>query len=251
MTPELAEIVGIYTGDGYLRYIGSRKELDISGGYEEKEYYENHVIPLFNKFFNISVKGKFFPSRSTYGFVIRDRLILQRFKEMGFPSGKKSLIIKIPNCIKFSKNHKILTNFLRGYFDTDGCLTFKNRRGSKNYSYFKQKYNYYPRILLTSVSKFLVRDIEKLLKNLNFQYYISKKVYKNEKWNKCYTIFLVGEKNLKKWMELIGTKNTSKLSRYLIWQKYGFVPPHTTFEQRINILDEKLDPLELYNGPVV
>ncbi len=33
-------------------------------------------------------------------------------------------------------------------------------------------------------------------------------------------------------------------------EKFGFNPPHTTFEQRINILDGKIDPHSMY-GPVV
>lgn len=152
ITPQLAEIIGIYSGDGYLRYKGKRKELDISGGYEEKEYYDTHVIPLFSKFFHILIEGKFFPSRATYGFVIRERSVLKLFQQLNFPSGNKSLIIRIPDCIKYSTDKNVITSFIRGYFDTDGCLTFRNRKGGRTYSQFKQKYHYHPRILLTSVS---------------------------------------------------------------------------------------------------
>jgi len=73
ISPELAEVCGIHAGDGYLRNDGKRKEWDISGNVEEKEYYDNHVIPLFNKTFSLNIKGRFFPHRNTYGFVIRDR----------------------------------------------------------------------------------------------------------------------------------------------------------------------------------
>ena len=51
MTPDLAEVCGIHAGDGYLRNDGKRRELDIGGGFEEKEYYGNHVAPLFEKVF--------------------------------------------------------------------------------------------------------------------------------------------------------------------------------------------------------
>ncbi len=251
ITPELAEIIGIYSGDGYLRFIGSRKELDISGNYEEKDYYDTHVIPLFSKFFNVPVKGQFFHSRRTYGFVIRERKVLEIFKELGFISGNKSLSIRILDEIKYSKDITIITSFLRGYFDTDGCLTFRNRRGDKNYNEFKRKYHYHPRIELTSVSKNLIIDVELLLKRLGFRNYMCVKIPKNKKWNINYTLTMMGEENLLKWMKLIGTKNTSRMSRYLIWQKYGFLPPYTTFEQRINILDGKKDSSELYSGPVV
>ena len=173
ITPELAEIIGIYVGDGYLRYEGARKELDISGGYEEKEYYDNHVIPLCNKTFNISIIGKFFPSRSTYGFVIRNRSVLEIFKEIGFPSGNKSVIIRIPDSIKYSKNTEIITRFLRGYFDTDGCVCFRNRKGGENYTFFKQKYHYHSRIILSPVSKALVEDLKVMLTQLGFTFNIS------------------------------------------------------------------------------
>ncbi|MDO8656097.1 MAG: LAGLIDADG family homing endonuclease [Nanoarchaeota archaeon] len=250
ITPELAEIIGIYIGDGYLRYEGSRKELDISGGYEEKEYYDNHVIPLCNQTFNISITGKFFPSRSTYGFVIRDRSVLEIFKEMGFPSGNKSAIIKIPDIIKYSDNKEIITRFLRGYFDTDGCVCFRNRKGGKSYSVYQQKYHYHSRILLTSVSEYLIEDLNVMLTTLGFKFNISSRTPKQHNWNKTFTIAIVGKDNLERWIALIGMKNTVKLSRYLIWKKFGFNPPHTTFEQRLNILDEKISPFELY-GPVV
>ena len=146
----MAEIAGIHAGDGYLRYEGRRKELDISGGYEEKDYYDNHVIPLFNQTFRLSIQGRYFPSRSTYGFVIRDRTVLEKFKMLGFPSGSKSLSVRVPPEILKSKNKKIISSFLRGYFDTDGCVSFRNRKCGKSYSQFKQKFHYHPRVSLSS-----------------------------------------------------------------------------------------------------
>ena len=73
----LAEISGIHAGDGYLRNDGHRREWDISGSIHEKGYYDNHVIPLFNKTFNLNLKGRFFPHRNTYGFIIRDKNIIE------------------------------------------------------------------------------------------------------------------------------------------------------------------------------
>ena len=96
---EIAEICGIHAGDGYLRNDGKRRELDISGNIEEKEYYDKHIIPLFNKFFNIQSKGRYFPYRNTYGFVIRDIKIIEFMNKLGFPYGAKSLKVKVPSFI--------------------------------------------------------------------------------------------------------------------------------------------------------
>ena len=45
-------------------------------------------------------------------------------------------------------------------------------------------------------------------------------------------------------MKLIGIKNPVKLTRYLVWKKFGFCPPHTNLQQRKDILNGKLN---IYN----
>jgi intein/homing endonuclease len=250
LTPDLAECIGIYVGDGYLRYHGYRKELDISGGYEEQEYYDDHVIPLFNKVFGLSIKGRFFPSRKTYGFWTSSNVVIETFKNLGFPSGAKSLIIFVPDVIKYSENKLILTRFLRGYFDTDGCVTFRNRTGGKSYSKFKQKYHYYPRIQLISVSKKLIGDVGEMLEQLGFNFYNNSYDPKNINWKTTHRILIVGDSKIANWLKIIGTGNVTKSSRFEIWEKFGFCPPFTNYNQRINILAGKLDPYTLY-GPVM
>ena len=244
---ELAEMCGIHAGDGYLRNDGKRIELDISGSLEEKIYYDNHVIPLFSRTFGIQIKGKFFNSRNTYGFVIRNEAVVNKMHKIGFPYGKKSLIVKIPEFILQSNNQNIKKSFLRGLLDTDGCITF-DRRYTNNYNQDKRTFHYYPRLTLSTVSENLSVNLESILKDLNLthwtQKYNSKKVNENKK-----TIFWFVGKNFEKWMELIGSKNPIKHSRFEIWKKYGFCPPNTKYEQRINILNNKLNPKSLY-GPV-
>ncbi len=126
ITPELAEICGIHAGDGYLRNKDHKGEWDISGNIEEKDYYDKHMIPLFNKTFNLNIKGKFFPSRNTYGFVIRNKKVIKFAHEiLGFPYGNKTLKIKVPKFI--FKDKFLIRSFLRGYFDTDGCISFDKK----------------------------------------------------------------------------------------------------------------------------
>ena len=169
LSTELAETCGIHVGDGYLRNDGRRKELDISGGYDEKEYYDNHVIPLFNKVFNLNIKGRFFPSRSTYGFVIRDVKIIKFMHEkIGFHYGSKSLIVDVPKFIQ--ENVSLIPYFLRGYFDTDGCLNFTKKYG--NYSEFNKTRHCYPRIIFSTVSFKLFKDLQSLLNLIGFNFSI-------------------------------------------------------------------------------
>lgn len=242
MSPELAEICGIHAGDGYMRLRGGNKgEVDISGHMEEKDYYDFHVTPLFNKVFNLDIEGKTF-SRGSYGFVSYRKEIRDTLISLGFPKGKKSKTVRIPQQILESHNFKIYGAFLRGLFDTDGNLYFRKSYTGTNE--FKSSYNHYPLIRLVSISKFLIEDVIKMLHDLDitFNYHCRAPKKKNE--SREYILAISGLDGLEKWMDLVGTKNSVKLTRYLVWKKFGFCPSNTTLQQREDILNGKLD---IYN----
>lgn len=241
MSPELAEICGIHAGDGYFRIRQIWKtEIDISGHLEEQGYYDNHVVPLFNKVFNLKLKGRFF-SRGTYGFVIHNIKIGKLFNSLGFPSGKKSKIVKVPELILKSKNKTLYAKFLRGLLDTDGHIGFRNRRTIKNHSFFKRNYNYYPIIQITTISEVLSDNVCFMLNELGIKHFVYSYQPKNIRDSYKYVIVMSGVERLSKWMNLIGSKNPVKLSRYLVWKKHGHCPTNLTLQQRENILNGKLD----------
>ena len=246
LSPELAEICGIHAGDGYMRNNRHRVELDISGNIEEASYYDEHVAFLFKKVFNIDIKPKHFPSRRTYGFVIRNREIICFLHDLGFPYGKKSAIVRVPKFILQNKNKLMSSMFLRGLLDTDGYLGFRRYYG-KAYKPFKVKYPTYPTISIGTVSKGLSEDIRTILQYLGitFNYYF----YQSKKFNDLpnHKTTINGKPQINRWMDIIGTKNPSKLSRYLIWKKFGFCPTNLNFQQRQDILKGKTDPFSL--GP--
>ncbi|MAH03768.1 hypothetical protein CMI39_03210 [Candidatus Pacearchaeota archaeon] len=243
LTPELAEICGIHAGDGYLRKRKTGKiELDITGNVEEKEYYDKHVIPLINKFFNLNLKGKFY-TKGTYGFVSTNTQF-HILNKLDFPFGKKSLIVRVPKLILRSKDKLIYSMFLRGLLDTDGHIGFQNRRTLKNYSFFKRNYNYYPLICIGTVSQKLSEGVCFMLNELEIGHFVynfqpKKTKYRNNSYR--YMIIISGVERLLKWMNLIGSKNSVKFSRYLVWKKHGHCPTNLTLQQRENILKGKLD----------
>lgn len=239
MTPRLAEICGIHAGDGYLRHRISKIELEFGGHPEERDYYDKHVIPMINKIFNLNIKGKTYV-KGTYGFVTTNKQFCI-FNELGFPYGKKSTIVQVPKKILESKNKILCRRFLRGLFDTDGCLHFINRKSTKNYGEFKRRHNYYPRILIVTVSKLLAKEVSFMLEILGIKNSVFGHQPKNNRDSYRYTIAISGVQGLNKWMNLIGIKNPVKLTRYFIWKKFGFCPPHTTLQQREDILNDKLD----------
>lgn len=233
---DLAEVCGIHAGDGYLRNDNEgRVELDISGGFEEEPYYENHVIPLFSRVFRIKIEGRFFPHRRTYGFVIRNKKIVEKMHELGFPYGAKSKIVRVPKFIMESKNKKIKYAFLRGLFDTDGCLSFERRKGTLE-GICTTNCNWYPKLNVSTVSNNLFVDLKTVLNDLKIQHNANITKTKPKNWGNRYEIWMRGRVLLKEWMQRIGVKNYSKLSRYEIWKKFGHCPPKTTLPERLSIL---------------
>ncbi len=179
---DLAEICGIHAGDGYLRNDGMRIELDISGNLDEANYYNHRVSSLFKRVFGIKIKCRYFPHRRTYGFVVRNRRIVEFFHMIGFPYGKKESTVKVPDSILRSKDKKIISSFIRGIFDTDGCLNFDRKYG-KNYRPFRRLFHFYPRILLCTVSKSLSNNLCYMLGELGLGYYLQTCKPKRERTN--------------------------------------------------------------------
>jgi len=246
--PDLAEACGIHAGDGYLRNDGKRRELDISGGLDEQEYYDAHVIPLFEKVFNVKMQGKHFKSRGTYGFVIRKKEVIEFMHSLGFPYGKKTLTVRAPEFVMSSRNLDIIYRFVRGLFDTDGSLNFQKKAGS-NYLKIEKERHCYPRIQFTCCSKQLRDDLSALLKKTGFQFREGYRNSKNPNEKPQFGVCLLGYQNLENWMFNIGLNNTSKLSRFRVWRAFSFCPPNTTFMQRKQILNKELDPNLFYMGP--
>tara|TARA_Y100000310_G_scaffold206210_1_gene206613 strand:- start:718 stop:1224 length:507 start_codon:yes stop_codon:yes gene_type:complete len=153
---------------------------------------------------------------------------------LGFPSGAKSLCVKAPDAIKFSSDTVFIGNFLRGYFDTDGCLSFDKKIYNSNI--FKKTKNFYPRLLFSTVSFNLFGDVCHMFERLGLRFSTSTYKPKVPSENRKYTIQMAGITQLNNWLLLIGMRNPTKYSRYLIWKKHGHCPPNTTFEERVNVL---------------
>ncbi len=242
-TPDLAEICGIHAGDGYLRNDGRRREWDISGSVDEKEYYDRHVIPLFNRSFNLNIKGRYFKGRNTYGFVIREKKVIVFAHDiLDFPYGSKSLIVRIPDFI-FEKMI-FVKRFLRGYFDTDGSFCCFKKSGK--YSFFKKNYHAYPRMSFSTVSNNLANDLKILFEHIKLSYCFRKHVPRIKTENIRHIFEINGVTRVKKLMEFTQPKNTTKTTRYKIWLKFGFCPTNITYKQRLNILKGELNPYYLY-----
>jgi len=245
MTKEFAEICGIHAGDGHLH--GKKNTLEICGGYEEQRYYDEGVIPLLTNYFGIELNGRKFPTKGTYGIQKTDKLFKNILMSAGFPAGSKSKIVCVPPLILHSESIKIKRSFLRGYFDTDGCLSFGKKL--RNTNPFKHKFHFYPRLSMSTVSKNLMIGVRMLLEQEGYKGYFYECQPKKETESLKYVVQISGVRSTERWMEEIQPRNHTKVSRYEVWKKFGFCPPNTTYSDRLKMLSADLDPYSFY-GPI-
>ncbi|MBU4069617.1 MAG: hypothetical protein KJ646_01410 [Nanoarchaeota archaeon] len=244
ITKEFAEILGMFAADGciqHLHYVCMWGNI-----YEDQEYYDEIVCKLFSQVFNKKVVAHEKKSNSVYGFYICDKEIIKIFKELGF-SNNKTYNVKVPEEILNSNDEEIIAAFIRGFTDCDGCLTFMKRK-EKGYSEFKRKFNTYPRIFINIVSKNMINDLSYLLKKLKIKHSVHTRKTKKLTEKNQYVITIRGEKRIEKWKDKIGFNNYSKLTKYLIWKRFGFCPTKINLNQRKLILKNELNPHSFYNS---
>lgn len=128
----LAEAAGIFAGDGTFYKTQNGFVMEIRGPSKEKPYYEDFVAPIFSKVFNSEIKVI---NRDGKGKIIGIRYCKKNAKDilhklLNFPIGKKESIVQIPKLIFHSGDKDVVVSYLRGLFDTDGCvsLTKKSRK---------------------------------------------------------------------------------------------------------------------------
>ncbi len=162
ITEDLAYLCGVLAGDGYIAPLtDTRHKYTIvccGNPKDEKEYYYQVIIPIFFRLFNIKLIPKF-SCDGTIKIVIGSKGIRSLLVNLiGLPTGKKYDSLRIPKL--FLNDERLVISFIRGVFDTDGCVCFK--KGYKSYPH-------YPVITLSSKSYKFIKEISDELKILGFR----------------------------------------------------------------------------------
>lgn len=187
LTPKLAEEIGIHCGDGTLP--NKKYYFSVRGDIKEEEYYSKFILKLYKDLFNIN--SKLIKRGSVHGIEFSSKVIyLFKNKVLNLPIGEKVNRIDVPSCIMNCKDKKIIQPFIRGVFDTDGCISFRTNRD-------------YPFISILIKSKKFMYNLNTLLKKLGF----IPRFYNNN------NIIINGPIQLKKWYEEIGSSNPKHLNK--------------------------------------
>ena len=206
LSEELCEFIGAMIRDGCISSYTdkdnrSHYHISITGHIKlDKQYLTEKIVPII-----ISTFGKT-PTiilREKYNAIILNIYSKKIFKTLtkrfGFIPGKKTKTILIPNEILNSSENYIFAT-IREIFDTDGSIFLDRRKIYKNP---------YPRITLRIASEQLFTQVKTILEKHFSVYTLQKSLNEVE----YHVIVIYGEKQLEKWMELIGFSNPRHLNK--------------------------------------
>ncbi len=168
-------------------------------------------------------------------FLLKAPKIRTFFEESGIKIGKKEELF-IPNWIK--EDVKYSKAFVRGLFDTDGTISYKQNNTAKSNLHVVGVVS----ICLTSQN--LILEASEILRRLNLKHYVRNyKGKTNEQRSYRSDLF---RPHHKKFFQIVGSHNSKHLTKLAVEQKFGHCPPKTTLEQREQILKGFIDPFLLY-----
>jgi hypothetical protein len=205
---ELAEFIGILAGDGHVSFETKENKISISGNSTtDYVYFKKTIINLLKDLFNINCKVKKRKGMNAIEIKFNSKSMLEFLREIGYYKLKCKIII--PYWI--IKNEQLHSPFLKGLFDTDGCIFRSNKEGSPNY----------PCIELTTACLELATLVKQILLINKFKVPKIRKYQYSHSNNFSYKVSLYGYNNLEKWINEIGFSNIYKKDRAIKYKKWG------------------------------
>ncbi|MGV8150534.1 MAG: LAGLIDADG family homing endonuclease [Candidatus Woesearchaeota archaeon] len=202
MTEDLAEETGLHLGDGSMNFYNGKGLYQLRGHFEDdKPHYILIIKPLYKRLFNIDVSLRDMPSTRVFGFQLwSDELINFKKNILGLPLGPKRDFL-VPSII--SENDEFSKSFIRGFFDTDGCLylEYKNHK-------------LYPRIEMVSISGRFITQMHMILLRLGFRvtYEIREDIPRHN--YSIHKLSIRGMDMTKKWFSEIKPNNPKHIRKF-------------------------------------
>jgi len=207
---KIAELIGAHVGDGTLYQTSWSIVWELRGGLNEKEYYV-HIQKLLFDIFNLELYPKFRSggANGCWGVQTSKKEVTNLFLNFDFLPKSKTHTAFVPDYI-FKGSLTVKRSFVRGLFDTDGCLRF----GRIN----KNELHTYPRIEFGFASVKLRDTLYTLLLDLKFRVFV---------WNDTasFKLATVGTRMLERWINEIKPNNPKHLKKYQFWKENGFYKP--------------------------
>jgi intein/homing endonuclease len=203
ITEELAELVGIMYGDGCMTNKHNYTyRISIFCNKKKDREHAFYIKKIFVNNFDIIPKETINDKKSDLTlYVLSKSLTIYFNKILQIPYSPK-ILTNIPSYIK--EHQPYLKAFLRGLFDTDGCVTYQRDKGY-----------IYPLVKIITKHKLFAQDIKESLINLGIKAFICRK--KDKKGNLGYDI-VVRNKRCIKFFEIIGSNNPRNIKKWGCWE---------------------------------
>lgn len=202
MNCDLAEETGLHLGDGSMNFYNGKGLYQLRGHIEDdKPHYALIIKPLYKKLFNIDLSLRDMPSTGVHGFQIwNDELVNYKHKVLGLPLGPKHDFL-VPTVI--AENDEFSRSFIRGYFDTDGCLYLEHKNNKL-----------YPRIEMVSICEGFIKQLKDIMLRLGFRvcYNIRKDVRRHR--FPIHKLSIRGNEMTKKWFSEIKPNNPKHVKKF-------------------------------------
>lgn len=193
--PIFLEFYGALIGDGWLSGLESKSKWQI-GLCGHLNLDRNYILFMQENIQNMFNRKGFiynYEKGNVINFLFRHKILYKYLgNNLKFPTGKKTSL-KIANKIyNFGFSH--VRHVIRGIFDTDGSFFLAKRKNN----------NVAPMLSIHMNAPILIKQIGEMLKENGFKAHYS---------DKGTMIRLVGNKQLRKWMEEIGSSNKKHLDK--------------------------------------
>ena len=191
MGEKLNYLIGLMLADGGIYkyeydYKTACKTLFVSDSSKE---FTQAIAKLVNEIFKI--KPGIWKSKSSKEIQVYSsrKEFVEFFQSNGMKLNKKTKEVKIPLKMKSGSREEIAA-IIRGIFDGDGTIVFhKKDRNGKHYAV--------PCIKLKSMSDFLIKDIQELLKKLGIKSSAHFHKYGND-------LYIMRKEDVSKFLDLVG-----------------------------------------------
>jgi len=202
LTEELAEFIGAYYGDGNM--CGAKKSdhghmFRIDGNLKKDKKYIAYLADKIEKLFGICPSILFNEKASNiYLKVYSKKLCEFLHTNLGFKYGDKG-VLKLPSEIISQRG--LLIAFLRGLFDTDGCVTYQKVNNKK-----------YVQLKITTQYKTFADEIKNCLLPFGIKSHVCWKC-QDPKSGGSYDVS-ISCKSSRTWFEIIGSHNDRNIDRF-------------------------------------
>lgn len=196
---DMAELLGILFGDGHL----SHYQMSVTTNSETDKEHIFFVKKLIEKLLGAKVTIRKKLNQKALVAVVSSRDIVVYFKILGMPVGNKLKNgLQAPSWIFKSPSYR--KGFIRGLFDTDGCLYLDSHK-------IKNKKYHYVGWTITSYAGTLRNDVVEILREFGLH---------PTSTGSQKSVYLRKQADIIRYFKIIGSHNSKHLNRY---KKFGGV----------------------------